>query len=366
MSGKVQPEESPPSFKKPIKCKTDLTAWDAGYLKRKAEVGEKLFTCKSGRQFCYFTDGAADPSEEGVAVVLCLHGANQNKSAWLLPEPLANILLIVPDRFGSVGGSSSTPVEGYSYEDGCKEFLELVDGVYADRSIPPQKKFFVAGHSMGGTWTIEMAACPEVCDKIEAIAPISSVCDVHHPKMTKQELKRFENFPGFMRGLKKKGCCGAFDRCIFSQLWARVDGSHNKGRTGDYGMAGTYQMLKHNTGGDARGRDAMDADPFFVNASLDSYRGCPGWRDSFNEWSRLYGEEWSYDPADVKVPCFIYHGEAEVADLGMAEFNHKLIKGSELTVWPGHGHLSICMEFQRILEALVRKQKVEGGPFFST
>jgi pimeloyl-ACP methyl ester carboxylesterase len=363
---KVQPEESTPAFKKPIKLKTPLTAWDATYLKRKADVGEKFFTCKSGRQFCYFTDGAADPSQVGVAVVLCLHGANQDKNSWIMQEPFTKIFQIVVDRFGA-GKSSSTPVEGYSFGDGCKELLELVDGVYADRGISPEKKFFVAGHSMGGTWTIEMAACPGVCDRIEAIAPISAPCPLHHPNMTKEELKKTTpTAPGFMRGLKKKGCCGACNRCLFFQMFDKIACPHNTGRTGDYGMAATYDMLKANTGGDERARNAMDADPFFVTANMDSYRGFHTPQDSFNEYSRAYGEAWSYDIADVKVPCFIYNGEAELVVLVMAEFHHRLIKGSELIVWPGHSHLSIGIEFKRILEALVNKQKVEGGPCFST
>ena len=30
-------------------------------MRRKREVGQKYLTCKSGRQFCYFTDGDPDP-----------------------------------------------------------------------------------------------------------------------------------------------------------------------------------------------------------------------------------------------------------------------------------------------------------------
>eukprot|EP00441_Pelagodinium_beii_P001305 CAMPEP_0197703838 /NCGR_PEP_ID=MMETSP1338-20131121/125638_1 /TAXON_ID=43686 ORGANISM="Pelagodinium beii, Strain RCC1491" /NCGR_SAMPLE_ID=MMETSP1338 /ASSEMBLY_ACC=CAM_ASM_000754 /LENGTH=534 /DNA_ID=CAMNT_0043287737 /DNA_START=68 /DNA_END=1673 /DNA_ORIENTATION=+ len=527
---KVQPEESPPTFKKPLRA---LTAWDAAYVKRKAEVGEKFFTCKSGRQFCYFTDGAADPSQDDVAVVLCLHGANQNKVTWLQAEPLTKIFQIVPDRFGTMG-SSSTPPEGYSFADGCKEFLELVDGVYAERNIPQEKKFFVTGHSMGGTWTIEMAACPDtchrieaiapisspsdvhhpnfstedlkkmkelpgfmkglkkkgcggavnrcmfynlffkmagcknkgrtgdygmaaqyellrehtggdergrkamdadpffltqsldsfrgaatsqdafndgrgvgqrngattllmskclasstterkkqqkkyggtwtiemaacpgVCERIEAIAPISSPSDVHHPNFSRERMKKLKELPGFMKGLKKKGCCGAFNRCIFFQMFNKVANCNSKGRTGDYGMAAAYELLREHTGGDERGRKAMDADPFFLTQSVDSFRGFTTPQDSFNEWSRCWSEEWSYDIADVKVPCFIYNGEAETTEVVHAEFIQNLIKGSELILWPGHGHLSISMEYRRILEALVKKQKVEGGPGFST
>eukprot|EP00929_Paragymnodinium_shiwhaense_P044149 TRINITY_DN22651_c0_g1_i1.p2 TRINITY_DN22651_c0_g1~~TRINITY_DN22651_c0_g1_i1.p2 ORF type:complete len:153 (-),score=41.66 TRINITY_DN22651_c0_g1_i1:977-1435(-) len=149
----VAAEERPPAFKKPIPCKPPLTEWDAKYWERKKSLVEKRFTCKSRRAFCYYTDGAADPSKEDVPVVLCLHGASQAKEAWILPEPFENIFMVMPDRMGS-GGSSSTPEAGFSFADGCSEFLELMDAVYADKHIPVQKKFFVTGHSMGGTWTV--------------------------------------------------------------------------------------------------------------------------------------------------------------------------------------------------------------------
>lgn len=358
-SYQVQPEENPPAFNKPLKLKTPLTHWDAAYLTRKTELGEKLFTCKSGREFCYFTDGTADPSQAGVPVVLCLHGALQNKYSWIMVDPPAGIFIIVPDRMGSVGGSSSTPKEGYSFEDGCKEFLELMDGVYADRKIPMDKKFFVAGHSMGGTWALSMAACPEVCDRIEAIAPISAPGDPH--RMTKQERKKLMELPGFIIGLNKKGCCGAFNRFLFWKFFYHVAGNGNAGRTGDYGFAAKYEQLKNHTGGDDRGKNVMDANPFFVCAALDSLRGFNQPHDSFNEWARCNAAEWSYDTAVIKVPCFIYTGEKETAEMVNAEFHQRQVKGSELIAMQGHGHLSISLEYPSILEALVNKKKWEGS-----
>ena len=66
-------------------------------------------------------------------------------------------------------------------------FVEVVDAVYAEKKIPKEKKFFVAGHSMGGTWTLNLAACPETRDRIEAIAPISSPTDLFNPRVTKDD-----------------------------------------------------------------------------------------------------------------------------------------------------------------------------------
>eukprot|EP00933_Yihiella_yeosuensis_P024641 TRINITY_DN19099_c0_g1_i1.p1 TRINITY_DN19099_c0_g1~~TRINITY_DN19099_c0_g1_i1.p1 ORF type:complete len:396 (-),score=73.94 TRINITY_DN19099_c0_g1_i1:95-1195(-) len=357
---KVKPEEAPGlTFKKPVKCNPPLSALDAKYVQRKQEVGSKFFKCKSGRQFSYFTDGAKDPSQDSVAVVLCLHGAACSKQSWLLPEPLENIFLISPDRFGH-GFSSSTP-KVYSFSDACPELLELVDAVYADMGIPKEKKFYIVGHSMGAALAIEMAACPEIRDRIEAIAPISAPFPYWHPTLTKQERKKIKQAPGFLKGVGKKGCCGAINRCMFNALFGTM--MVCKDKTGDTGMAAKYNMLKSHTGGDERGNGAMDADPFFVSQVVDGYRLFNSKQDCMAEWSRCWGHDWSYDPADVKAPCFIYNGEDETVERPNAEWHHREIKGSQLTLFPGHSHQTIAMEAKRIIEALVKKERVEKAIF---
>ena len=70
-------------YQKPIPLSPPLAAPDPHYLERKKQVGENFFACKSGRKLCYFTDGAADPSAEAVAVVLCLHSCGLQKYMWL-------------------------------------------------------------------------------------------------------------------------------------------------------------------------------------------------------------------------------------------------------------------------------------------
>ena len=84
------------TFKKPLDCTPPLAAYDETYVRRKQEVAEReqMFTCKSGRKFCYFTDGASDPSVEGVSVVLCLHACGQGRHQFMQREPFANIFQI--------------------------------------------------------------------------------------------------------------------------------------------------------------------------------------------------------------------------------------------------------------------------------
>jgi len=333
-----------------------LIAYDETFMRRKREVGQKFFTCKSGRRFCYFTDGAPDPSKDGVSVVLCLHGAGQGKTAMLLKKPVPDIFQIVPDRIGH-GGSSPALKEGYSFEIAVAEVMELVDAVYTERNIPQEKKFFVLGHSSGATMTIEMGACPGVRDRIAAIAPISSPFDPYGARLTKEEGKN-SGTPGLAKNINKKGCGGSFNRWLWKKLtFMAVNNDVNKD------WAWRWQNIYFTaTGGDDRSRDLMNADPFFVTGVIDSL--IPGFRtpeDSIVETGRISGGLWSYDPSEVTVPCFLYNegGEGAIVPPVCAKYHHRLIEGSELILWEGHGHVSICMEIKNVMEALVKKEKAK-------
>jgi|TARA_B110000196_G_C20913741_1_gene551858 hypothetical protein len=55
---KVAPDNA---LKNPLKNKQGgvaLDSYDATYVQRRRELVEKFFTCKSGRKYCYFTDGS--------------------------------------------------------------------------------------------------------------------------------------------------------------------------------------------------------------------------------------------------------------------------------------------------------------------
>jgi len=353
----VDPEKATVPFKKPIQLNEALIAYDETFARRKREVGQKFFTCKSGRKFCYFTDGAPDPSKDEVSVVLCLHGAGVGKTGgYLLKEPVLDIFQIVPDRMGH-GGSSPAPTEGYSFETAVAEVMELVDAVYTEKNIPQEKKFFVLGHSGGATMTIEMGACPGVRDRIAAIAPISSPIDQYGVKLTKEERKK-DSTPGFLLHINKKGIRGSFIRWLWVKCsFVAIGNDINK----DWAWR-WKNIFSTQTGGDKRSRDLMNADPYFVTGQIDSF--IPGYRtpqDAIVEFGRISGGLWSYDPSEITMPCFLYNegGKNPTVPPVCAEYHHRLIKGSELILWEGHGHVSITMEIKNIMEALVKKEKAK-------
>lgn len=367
---KVAPEaEGEVLFKKPIQFKYEppLKAWDATYLRRRAEVGEKMFKCTSGRSFCYFTDGP-DPAKEGVAVVLCLHGASDRKTSWLFKEKSTDIFQICPDRMGA-GKSSSCPETGYSFADGCKELTELVDAVYAEFKIPKEKKFFVTGHSMGGTWALSMAACPDVRDRIEAIAPISAPCDVWNPRMSAEDRKRLKQPPpGFIMNAEKKGCCGGCNRWILKSVFSKLFLRKDPDKTGvDWGFAAYWSQTQHGgkeiMGDGEKGHHAMEKDPYFMTAHCDGFKSFKTSGDVCVEMMRCYASPWSYDMSEVKCPCFLYNGKHEEVGEEYAKATQRMIgesnKEVHLIMWDGHGHLSMCLEYRKIIEALVQKTKNE-------
>jgi pimeloyl-ACP methyl ester carboxylesterase len=252
------------------------------------------------------------------------------------------------------GKSSSTPVDGYPFDMLVPELVELVDAVYKESNIPMEKKFFVAGHSMGATIAIEMAACPEVRDRIEAIASMSGPCDYWNPSMTKEDRKATAEL-GFLLNSQKKGCGGSFNRWLLKKFSEYLS-QPNK----DYGMAAYYTNKDNLRQGTKLSWDVMDSNPYHTTLCLDVViPGCVKVHDGMNEFLRTMGAPWSYDPREVKVPCFIYNGNPEETQAIRAEYHHKMIKGSELIIMNGHGHMSLCMESGRIIKALVKKEKVE-------
>lgn len=102
----------------------------------------------------------------------------------------------------------------------------------------------------------------------------------------------------------------------------------------------------------------MDADPFFLTKMMDGSKSCNSAHDFIAETARCWHRPWSYDPCEVKVPCFLYVGSLDVVSPDMAKLNQRLIgDAAELIVWEGAGHLSIGLGYRSIMKALVKKDK---------
>ena len=132
---------------------------------------------------------------------------------------------------------------------------------------------------------------------------------------------------------------------------------------GDFGFAGhssggfSYYKSKA-TGGAPK---EMSTDHFFVTKLLDSeLHGMNSITGLCLEMQGLF-LPWSYDIANIKCPCFLYIEPKGEVPITHAQLNNRLIPGSELIVFPEHGHCSIMMEFEKVVLGLIKGNSVQSS-----
>jgi len=282
--------------------------------------------------------------------VLALHGLSESKWSWIFPKPIEGIFLIVPDRMGH--GGSSQHEEPQDYKKVIEEYLELIDELKVD-------KFYVTGHSMGGLACFQIAAAfPE---RVIAIAPISAPIFLTsgNPSVSKADLKKCDTTPGGMvTSLNKKTCWGSFSRCFLNSIIP----FHGEDKTKDPGMAAHFTQLRSKEcGGNETTWKVFDKDLFFVTKGMDSnLHGTNAKWTVMAEWKRMALAP-EYDISTVKCPTFIYNGKEEATSLKCAEIYHSLVEGSELTIFPDHGHWGIALEAEKIIRALIQNKIVPAS-----
>jgi len=365
--------------------------YDQSYVDRKASLEEKHFTLKSGRKICYVIDGPAKeglkPTDDDCHIILCLHCCGGNKWQWLQKKPLDNICLVMIDRVGHGGSSQGPPnnkkeggVDGlgnktapwqcnYGYEVAVPELGEFIDGIYTDvLNVPLEKKYHIIGHSMGATLSLNMAAAPDTKGRIAGIAPCSGPADCWSPEWySKKDYKAYTGgnwsiFGGLQSRPQSKGFKGRWSRWFWTKV---VAPGICKPHSEEDIAAGTWKGVQGHwdqcmSQGTKLSWDLMHKDEFFKTETVDCYfPGSLSIEDNLTEFSRCFGRKWPYDIANVECPCFIYNGDPEETKLAAARMHHSRVKGSKLKIWKGHGHMSIGMEFGRIMEAMVKNEQVD-------
>ena len=356
MSAPVAPTESAgiqplPALKKAIPTKpTPMADWDPAFVQRRKEISEKVLKLKNGRQLAYFTEGnPTDPA------VLTLHSLGMSKAQYIFPQPLPGIFQISVDRQGHGNSSPYPPGKRHirQFSDDIGEFAELLDSLGVD-------KFYVAGSSMGASWTIALAA--GLPDRCLGAASMSALADPWRANMTPALRKPLcPDGMTMVLSISDSSCSGSFIRALLNSFFPVI-----ADRTKDPDFGKTYNTYfkygKQNDKKLARDFDLMDSEPFWVSNMLDArlYGGnCANY--GLVEQIRIFGKQgWGIDPAAIKCPTFLYHPELDQEiPKACAEHLHKLIKGSELIEWPGVGHATIVYKAPEIIAALVQGKAAE-------
>ena len=340
-----------PVPKKPILTKPPMTSsLDPAYLRRRAEISaqEQAFTLKSGRKLAYFVEGSTEGPDP---VVVCLSCMSQSKELWIFDKPLAGVTLVAIDRMNHGNSSPNDKGRGELFSESVPEILELLDGLKVD-------KFFLCGWSMGATHAMMVAAAAP--GRALGCAMLSGLCDSFHPAVTKKERRELDPGFGIFTSLSRPGCFGALSRAVVRMVSASMYVGPDKSK--DFGMADFYKYCKSkDCGGDARTWAAMDEDPFFVSKVLDAWaHGGQCKRNAYYEWQTLF-KPFCFDSSSVKCPTFIYHERKGETPIGHANQNHKRIEGSELIIMEEHGHVTIGLEAEKIIRALVDGKSVQGS-----
>jgi len=230
------------------------------------------------------------------------------------------------------GYSGSTRLRGRSYADNHADTAVVADVMGAER-------FYVVGHSGGGPPALGDAA--QLGDRVKAVAVASMLA----PRIgmgpdwwtdlegaNGDELRAVQAGELALRGLVKG--------------WAEEMHAVENGE----------DITSHPNFG--RFYSAVDQACFagdFLDFELESYwrilKGIDGWID---DDFALYGD-WGFDPAQIEVPVFIWHGYRDnIVPATHAEWLMRNVPGAERRRRPEEGHVSlIAKRFGDILDELV-------------
>ncbi len=244
----------------------------------------------------------------------------------LWPEDPVAVRVIAPDRPGA-GASAFQP--GRRLTDWAGDIRQLADSLGIDR-------FLVAGFSGGGPYALAVAH--GLPDRVIAAASISGAGPI--------------DTPGALAGMNR------VNRLIFrlarsapGALWP-LAARHARLTKRD--AEKVFDQAARDRNLPAADRAAM-ASPrmreFDTMAAPEAFR--QGVRGFIHD-ARLYVQPWGFDPATIKPPVFIWHGDEDAnVPVAMARRLAARIPGARLTVYRGEGHLIVPEHWADILAALL-------------
>jgi len=364
------PAPSLPDIKNPVAMTPPLVAWPEAYKTRRTQLKRGIVKLTSGRSIAY-TDDCAHLSDISTAkVVICIHGMCQSKALWLLPKPLEGVRQISIDRFGY--GDSSGDGAGHVKDDWLKapsaqllmdeqslDYVEFVDKMGID-------KCYVIGHSAGSLFGQALAMRLDKQQRLLGVALMGTMPHPRHNKLKDDATwwaaphkgATIKKSAAMSQGMQKRGCC-----CC--SMWHLVNmmsaGMVYKNReTKDPGFADLYKSMMRNPkedGGAEAVNAEMDKDPFMVAASLEAYLfGQKYSQVMMCDMFRFFGSTWGdLDNGTIDAPMLVFNGEHDTSmPAHLLDFFPKVYPQAKTTVLKGHGHSTMFLELERIMQELTQ------------
>lgn len=240
-------------------------------------------------------------------------------------EPTA-VRVIAPDR---PGAGLSTFQPGRRLLDWASDVGELADALGLER-------FLVAGFSGGGAHALAVAH--ELPEKVIAVGSIGGTGPFDSPDVLKG-MNRVNRLVFWLA------------RTAPAALWL-VAAPHARQLKRD--PARVLERTVQDKNLPEADREVMTRPDFqrlMVASASEAFRqGVRG----FIQEAHITVEPWGFEPATLKPPVRIWHGERDAnVPVAMAQHLAARIPGSRLTIYPGEGHLIVPGHWDEILAALL-------------
>ena len=249
--------------------------------------------------------------------LLYFHGTPASKHNWYLghdAEALERlgIRAFAIDRSG-IGGSDPEP---------ARTLLSWADDVAAFADALELPTFAVLGYSCGAPYA--WACAVRLPERVTDVAIVSGMVDLTHPDVA--ALPPRPNLQVLRTGAERPRA---------SRLVYRIMATTAKLLPGPMVRQASASMPEADR---ATIRDPEVARAFLAMLAETFAQGPAGAQVD----SALVASAWGFDPADVRVPVHMWHGDTdENVPIEMARHLAERVPGAELTVVAGEGHLSL-------------------------
>jgi pimeloyl-ACP methyl ester carboxylesterase len=227
------------------------------------------------------------------------------------------------------------PGVGDSTDHRYRNFRDWADDVDVVVDQLGHERFAVVGLSGGGPYALACAA--GLGDRVTAVGLLGSVCPLSGPDAPVPEgvLKLAAQF---------RGPIGASRTVLGAALWAALQPLAPLAHPMYHLYAS--QMPE----GDRKVFADPDIEAMFVDDLITASRRRFG---AVVHDVALFGQPWGFDLADVDVPVFWWHGDADnIVPLAHAEHVVGLLRSCELAVRPTESHLGAFAAADLVLEAI--------------